>query len=122
MTPRDLSTRAALIAGTNAIENMDVSEYLSLRGWALIQAQSVAQALDVIAQTRRTIDLAIVFRSDAGPGVSEFVRTCVSRDIRLIFVNGTRKTLIAGKVVMLDRPFVDHDLDAAFAALGLVEA
>ena len=121
MTPRDLSRRAALVVGTNAVEIMDIEEYLTLCGWVSpLIAQSFGEAEHVLESA--TVHLVIMLLPQGHPDAAAFVRTCMNKEVGLIIMNGARTTVLAGQVIMLARPFVDADLDEALKALGLAVA
>ncbi len=123
MTPRDLSRRAALVVGTNAVEIMDIEEYLTLCGWVSPAiARSFGEAEHLLDTASGAIHLVIMLLPQAHPDAAAFVRTCMNKEIGLIIMNGARTTVLAGQVIMLARPFVDTDLDDALEALGLAIA
>lgn len=120
MTPRDMTDRAALIVGTNAVEIMDIEEYLSLCGWSSATIVDTYQsAVQAVESGDRPLRLAINLLPHADAKAKTFISSCMRNDIGLILLNGERTTVLAGKVIMLARPFVDQDFDDALQALGL---
>ncbi|WP_299297605.1 hypothetical protein [uncultured Tateyamaria sp.] len=120
MTPRDLSRQSALVVGTNAVEIMDIEEYLTLSGWSTpVIAQAFDEAERILERADGAIHLVIVLLPQGHPDAAAIIRTCISLGIGLIVMNGARTKLVDGQVIMLTRPFVERDLDEALHALGL---
>ena len=120
MTPRDLSARRALVIGRNAVEIMDVDEYLCSHGWAEAHVVAdIAAGVEALANAVRPFDLVVLAAPHADPSGVALIRSCVDEACPVIVINGALATTQAGQVVLLNRPFMDSDLETALRSLGL---
>ncbi|WP_299616259.1 hypothetical protein [uncultured Tateyamaria sp.] len=121
MTPRDLTDKTVLIVGDEMVEVMDISEHLTVSGWAEpVVASSAREAIAVLIDRVTPFSLAVVTVAHANPEVAGIIRTCVDEGCPVIIVNGARATVRKGQVVMLSRPYITSDIDQALVSLGLV--
>jgi len=122
MNPRDLSQRKALVVGNNAVEVMDIDEYLLGRGWAAtVVVDSVLDGIATIERMSRPFDLVVLAAPHTNPVALGLIRLCVDEECPVVVVNGALATAQPGQVVLLTRPFIDSDLDQALSGLGLTE-
>lgn len=122
MNPRDLRPRRALVIGKNAVELMDIEDFLRARGWfAPIITEDVDNAARLLADTVEAFHLVIVAAPHANPQAVALIRSCVDEACPVLVINGASATAQPGQVVLMTRPFSDADLDEALTALGLPE-
>lgn len=120
MTPYDLSTRHALVIGNNVVEVMDVDEYLLSCGWATAQiVPDIDGGTAALANAVHPFDLVVLAAPHATPTGVAMIRSCVDEACPVIVIDGALGTTQPGSVVLLHRPFIDSDLDAAMRSLGL---
>lgn len=120
MNPRDISTRQAMIIGRNAVEVMDVNEFLCSQNWSASQIVSdIPAGRYVMRSYRRPFDLVVLSASHANPEGAAFIRSCLDEGCPMIVVNGSLAMTQAGRVVLVTRPFIDTDLIAALSELQL---
>ena len=120
MNPRDLRPRRALVIGKNAVELMDIDEYLRARDWfAPAIAEDVDSAARLLADSGEPFHLVILAAPHANPRAVSLIRFCVDEACPILVIDGASATAQPGRVVLMARPFIDADLDEALMALGL---
>ncbi len=120
MPPRDLSACRALIACANAVEIIDLSEYLEMRGWASPSvSDSAALALKTLLAESHRYSLAVIATRHSDTGAADLLSWCISAAFPVILINGTTRTVSRPNIAMVSRPYLDRDLDRAMDALTL---
>lgn len=122
MPPRDFAQFRALLACSNPIEAMDVSEYLAALGWgSSVVRNTGATAMNELSQPSQRFALIVVAVPPSDPDAARLVTFGVDTDCPVLVMDVSAAVADqGGKVVCLSRPYIDADLNAALSALGVM--
>ncbi|MEM8824456.1 MAG: hypothetical protein AAGF30_12660 [Pseudomonadota bacterium] len=124
-----LTTKAranrALIVSLEAIEAIDIDEFLVAKGWdpsVVVQTADQARRMLMLSeQTMQAFSLAVFGLNANSPDLGPFLDICAEQAVRVLHLNGETKLEPADNISTLARPFTTQDLDASLRALGFLE-
>ncbi|MEO0390166.1 MAG: hypothetical protein AAF218_04415 [Pseudomonadota bacterium] len=120
MAPRDITAGKALLVGKNSVETLDVDEFLRSCGWVFSDTVAdVETAAQLLAEGASRYKLVVLAAAHATPGGDTILRLCAEQGCPVIVINGALSSPQPGCVALLNRPFMDSDLQVAMRSVGL---